>query len=217
MRMKVVKPRPLDQAIDPYRVEVSIKNNLLLSAIEAAGYRSQSSFARACGIHQSRLSALILMRKAPISSCSGEFSPEAKSIMEVLGACPSDLWTDTQLYMEIDEHLLKRNRTYTFSERYFQVQKASGLDALILPDPCIEAENTDRRAKLKLAIQKIRETKPRVALVLEARYGLGNDRERTLEEIGKMLDVTRGRVQQLEFQGLQMLRKESQRVIRELE
>lgn len=36
--------------MDEYRVKVTVRNNLLLSAIESAGYVSQSEFARAAGI-----------------------------------------------------------------------------------------------------------------------------------------------------------------------
>jgi RNA polymerase primary sigma factor len=47
--------------------------------------------------------------------------------------------------------------------------------------------------------------------VLRLRYGLGADREYTLEEIGKRLDVTRERVRQIESRALQKLRTVKQR------
>ncbi|HEY3158790.1 MAG TPA: sigma-70 family RNA polymerase sigma factor, partial [Vicinamibacterales bacterium] len=42
--------------------------------------------------------------------------------------------------------------------------------------------------------------------VLRLRYGLGTDREHTLEEIGRRLSVTRERVRQIESRALQKLR-----------
>jgi len=42
--------------------------------------------------------------------------------------------------------------------------------------------------------------------VLRLRYGLGTDREFTLEEIGKRLSVTRERVRQIESRALQKVR-----------
>ena len=42
--------------------------------------------------------------------------------------------------------------------------------------------------------------------VLRLRYGLGSDREYTLEEIGRRLSVTRERVRQIESRALQKLR-----------
>ena len=47
--------------------------------------------------------------------------------------------------------------------------------------------------------------------VLRLRYGLGTDREYTLEEIGKRLSVTRERVRQIESRALQKLRSAKQR------
>jgi RNA polymerase primary sigma factor len=47
--------------------------------------------------------------------------------------------------------------------------------------------------------------------VLRLRYGLGADREYTLEEIGKRLSVTRERVRQIESRALQKLRMAKQR------
>ena len=47
--------------------------------------------------------------------------------------------------------------------------------------------------------------------VLRLRYGLGTDREHTLEEIGKHLSVTRERVRQIESRALQKLRSAKRR------
>ena len=47
--------------------------------------------------------------------------------------------------------------------------------------------------------------------MLRLRYGLGTDREYTLEEIGKRLQVTRERVRQIESRALQKLRAAKQR------
>ena len=42
--------------------------------------------------------------------------------------------------------------------------------------------------------------------VLRLRYGLGTDREHTLEEIGRRLSVTRERVRQIEAKALTKMR-----------
>ncbi len=49
--------------------------------------------------------------------------------------------------------------------------------------------------------------------VLRLRYGLGTDREHTLEEIGRHLSVTRERVRQIESRALQKLRSTNQRLV----
>ena len=47
--------------------------------------------------------------------------------------------------------------------------------------------------------------------VLSLRYGLGTDREYTLEEIGRHMSVTRERIRQIESRALQKLRATKQR------
>jgi hypothetical protein len=83
-----------------YRIKVSVKNNLLLSAIEEAGYKSAAEFARAAGLRETDVSALVALRFAPIGK-QGEFTLTAQRIMEALGAAPSDLWTTEQLNMSL--------------------------------------------------------------------------------------------------------------------
>ena len=61
----------------PYRIKVSVRNNLLLSAIEEQGYESVAAFERASEIKLGRINGLVAMREAPINNY-GEFTPNAK-------------------------------------------------------------------------------------------------------------------------------------------
>ena len=46
--------------------------------------------------------------------------------------------------------------------------------------------------------------------VIRLRYGLGEERPQTLEEIGSMLGVTRERVRQIEARAMEKLRKQAE-------
>ena len=49
---------------------------------------------------------------------------------------------------------------------------------------------------------------PRAREIVEARFGIGRDREQTLQEIGDRLGITRERVRQLERDALAAMRRE---------
>jgi RNA polymerase primary sigma factor len=190
-----------------YRVKVTVKNNLLLTAIEQAGYKSAAEFARAIGLTEQRVSALVALRNAPINQ-DGEFSPNAKRIMEALGAAPSDLWTTEQLNMK-----LKRNT----KEDFFSaptIQAILGGNVAQLEGSVYEEsekpEEVLNKKELKAELEKVLGTlTPRETKVLQLRFGLDGCGEHTLEEIGDMLDIGKERVRQIEAKALRKMRDPS--------
>lgn len=77
------------------------------------------------------------------------------------------------------------------------------LEMFTLPDPSIAAEDQEliRELEILLAHFSLREQK-----VIRLRYGLGVDSEKTLEEIGLAMDVTRERIRQIEAKTLRKLK-----------
>jgi RNA polymerase primary sigma factor len=81
-------------------------------------------------------------------------------------------------------------------------------DYIPAEDPPPEEEV--QRACLKERVAEVLRTLPeKERLVLELKYGLNGEKEHTLEEIGKILGVTRERVRQIELQALRRLRHPS--------
>ena len=190
-----------------YRVKITVKNNLLLTAIEQAGYKSAAEFARAIGLTEQKVSALVALRNAPINQ-DGEFSLNAKRIMEALGAAPSDLWTTEQLNMK-----LKRNT----KEDFFSaptIQAILGGNVAQLEGSVYEEsekpEEVLNKKELKAELEKVLGTlTPRETKVLQLRFGLDGCGEHTLEEIGDMLDIGKERVRQIEAKALRKMRDPS--------
>jgi RNA polymerase primary sigma factor len=73
-----------------------------------------------------------------------------------------------------------------------------------MPDAETQVLNTFRTAELDRALETL---PPRDAKILRLYFGLEGDREHTLDEIGKMLGVTRERVRQLRDRALRRLRE----------
>jgi RNA polymerase primary sigma factor len=71
------------------------------------------------------------------------------------------------------------------------------------PSPCADLERIEAARRIRLILRTL---PPREAKVLKMRFGIGVDRNHTLEEVGKHLRITRERVRQIEFQALRLLR-----------
>ena len=77
-------------------------------------------------------------------------------------------------------------------------------------DPSLAATNTQRGSMIDRALNSLTEREQKI---LRMRFGLGHQREHTLEEIGEVFDVTRERIRQIETKALQRLRHPLRRVL----
>lgn len=187
-----------------YRIKVTVRNNLLLSAIEEAGYKSQSEFAKSCDLTPQEVNALVAMRNAPIST-DGCFTNTAKIVMEALGACPTDLWTEEQLTMELRRNTVEKELS---KEAILQALQYEGGSLLELAPPDVGIN----RSQEKQAIENVIDTlTPMESKVLKLRFGISNvenDGE-TLESIGNMFELTKERIRHIEAKALRKLRHPS--------
>jgi RNA polymerase primary sigma factor len=78
------------------------------------------------------------------------------------------------------------------------------------PSPAAITEQDMLRDHLATALNRL---PPREAQILQLRYGLQDGETHTLEEVGKIIGVTRERVRQLEAQALNRLRRSSSQQI----
>lgn len=68
-------------------------------------------------------------------------------------------------------------------------------------------EDTERNKTTEVLLQILRTTlNPREEMVIRMRFGIGVDRDHTLDEIGKQLSITRERVRQIEVKAMRKLK-----------
>ncbi len=77
------------------------------------------------------------------------------------------------------------------------------------PVPADEAARTMLREQIREILNDLTE---REQQVLRLRYGLDDDRSRTLEEVGRQLNVTRERIRQIEAKALRKLKRKNIRM-----
>ena len=195
-----------DEMVNEYRIKVTVKNNLILTAIERAGYRSVAAFCREAGMTPTALSGLITMKNPPLL-VPGEFSEGAKSLMEVLCLAPTDLWTSEQLTLKHRHNSAERDVNLDGMRAALGINAEEAL-MLVAPSP---EEAMEEKDIANLIEEQLATILPNEQRVLRMRYGIGCP-EYTLEEIGRALGVTRERIRQIEAKALRKL-KYTQRAV----
>ena len=188
-----------------FRLKVSVRNNLLLSEIEKQGYASVAEFERACGLGMGRINNLVAMREAPIST-SGEFSKNAKLVMEVLGAAPTDLWTEQQLTIKLKTNSGERAIDANLVQHLLEQKDRTDY----LPSP----EDSLLAAETSAIVNEVLGTlKPREKDVLVERF----EKDLTLQEVGNHHGLSKERIRGIESKALRKLRdKKRAPILKEL-
>jgi RNA polymerase sigma factor (sigma-70 family) len=196
-----------DEMVNEYRIRVTVKNNLILTAIERAGYRSAAAFCREAGMTPTALSGLITMKSPPLL-VTGEFSEGAKNLMEILCLAPTDLWTSEQLTLKLRHNSAERDVNLD------GMRAALGMNAeealmLVAPSP---EEAMEEKDIANLIEEQLATILPNEQRVLRMRYGIGCP-EHTLAEVGRALDLSQERIRQIEAKALRKLKYTQRSVV----
>lgn len=188
--------------MEEFNIKVTVRNNLVLTAITNSGYTNLAKFAKDNALSLGLLYDTINLKRPPMLQ-TGEFSPFAMELMEVLGACPTDLWTAEQLTMKLKKNISYRELGKDELQRCLQSSARSliGLDYA-------EQEAEESQAT-KIMADVVDSLTPREARVLKLRFGLDGEDEHTLEQIGEKIGFTRERVRGIEAKALGKMRHPS--------
>lgn len=179
-----------------YKVKIRVYNGRLYSAIETAGYISMRRFAIAAGVGYSKVNSLLNMKDAVVTQ-KGELSPSVVKICVFLNKEPSQLFNDVQMYDGL--------RINT-AEMYLD---EADVTSLMSPsfDPIALLEEKDIVKSMDTVLETLSEIEQRV---MRQRFGLDGE-EKTFEEIGKLENLTKERIRQIEQKALRKLRHPDRR------
>ena len=134
---------------------------------------------------------------------------ESRQLQQELGreATETELAEATGLTVEKLREVLKITPDPVSLDTPVGEDEDSPLSSFITAGTQAEPEKATEAALLKEQVRQLLGTlDERERRVLELRYGIGGDRARTLEEVGKEFGVTRERIRQIEAKALRKLR-----------
>lgn len=181
-----------------YVVQIKVKNAPMLRAMRAMGFASAAELSRACGVDQSRLGEYLNLKRSPMLQ-DGMWRDDFMRIAEVLRAMPADLFPPQHLQAP-----LRKNTAET--EMRFSELAGPDIAAAWLSSPEDKLISDDVRQKLKDAMDALPD---RYRYVLESRFGLMGP-EKTLDEVGADLGLSRERVRQMEARALRKIKHPAQ-------
>ncbi len=139
----------------------------------------------------------------------------SRDLMQELGRDPSPEEIAKRIHMTPDRvrEIQKISREPVSMETPVGDEEDSSLGDFIRDDSTPVPVDEAARVMLKEQIRKIlTDLSDREQQVLHLRYGLDDDRPRTLEEVGKQLNVTRERIRQIEAKALRKLKRKNIRM-----
>jgi DNA-directed RNA polymerase sigma subunit (sigma70/sigma32) len=184
-----------------YRIDLKVRNNIILSKIEEAGYKTVCEFCRVHGMKgwESSIGEFVNMKRSPLNS-KGDFFDIIKKIAEILNCMPEDLFSEQQMHtaLKTNKRVIKVNE----AEMRFMLECNEQKQKLL-------EEIVEEEQKNKTIIDLLDTLTPREKKVLEMRMGLNGEEESTLEECGMCFNIQSQRVRQIEAKALRKLRHES--------
>jgi RNA polymerase sigma factor (sigma-70 family) len=185
--------------INEYRIKVTVKNNLILRAIENHGYTSIAKFCRDSKLSNMHVGLLISMKNPPLLE-SGEFSLIAKRLMEELCALPTELWSSEQLTMKLRTNSAHRNVDIDSMRAALGMSATAAMEMIDVDDRLFAEQRKNK------VLEMVDTLTPKEKKVLILRFGLDGINEHTLEETGVIFEVTKERIRQIEAKAIRKLR-----------
>lgn len=176
------------------RVTITVRNALLLRAIEASGYASVAAFAKANGLPYQKIINYIALRATPYNR-HGDLSDTVMRLSFALKTTPESLFPPRLMRQALQKNSVTRDVT---ADDFMTIATSETPEMALLKSDAADS-----------LIQAVETLPPRYAQVLKMRYGIGGYEPHTLEECAHSAGVTRERIRQMVLSGERRLRHPS--------
>ena len=177
-----------------YRVEVRVKNNYLFKLMESYGLSNAAELSRASGLAQTDIGKLLNL-KVPAFTKTGKPTAATQILCDFFTCSVDDLFPPQHINdpLQINSSAIEANMAELTSSNLL----AGGTDPLQI------LSNDDAADLVAAAVGKLTS---REKTIVDARFGLNGEGEKTLAQIGKELNLSSNRVRQIEQKALRKLR-----------
>lgn len=184
------------------RLEIKIRNNLILRKMEEKGIETvvelwRQMKAASLSVPRGDIDGLINMTKSARLGNRNQnaWSKAALSLSDFFNCMPEELFSEPQQHRKITKNRITAELAYT------DLQRLDTEATALLPDAAY-----DHNALPKVIARVLATLTPREERVLRLRFGIGDDNDLTLEEIGEQFNVTRERIRNIEAKALRKLK-----------
>ncbi len=182
--------------MEEYRVDIKVRNNLILTKIEQLGFSSPYDFCKSTNISYVSLLRFLNMKES-IFDKYGKIKYSIHKLCETLKCIPEEIFSANQMEASLKDN--KRSVQMGEAEVKFLMEQTNHQKLL---------EDQYQEKQLSSTIEDVLNTLPdREKMVIQMRRGLGDyGHEHTFIEIGKVMNITPARVRQVEERALRRLR-----------
>ena len=179
-----------------YRVTVKVRNARIINALAEMGEVVGAKVSAKIGISYGKLLALSNLTISPIDK-DGNVTPEVLKICDFTNKMPLELFSPDQI-VPLETNTAEVEMTADEVETLMLSSYGSHNPEKLLSD-----------SQSAQAIKDLLDTlSPRESKILQLRYGMDCDTH-TYEEIGKVFEVTKDRIRQIEAKALRKMRHPS--------
>lgn len=179
------------------RFEVRVKNNLILTKMEEAGIKSTAELARQVGLSYQTMHHLVSMTTSPMGE-GMKWKSSVILLADFLKCLPSDLFSNEQQKQVLETNRTMVETSFTEMQQHYALMQAEES----LPEEIVSSIEKSQCLKNALATLT-----PLQQKVLCLRFGLSGDDDMTFEEMGKTLDISGARAQQITQKALRRMRE----------